>query len=162
MKGRLSIKRTLTLWFTAFMALTAGLCLGLILITSGQVARREAAERLDLTVRESIPLVNFSEGSLSLDPGFRFYRNNVYLIWKNMPFLQIVLNSPFFLAGFALKALFFLKKGYGRVYAGGLKEGIALCASPEGRAGRVRFKGRNLGNYIRIQAQLWINIFRRL
>ena len=89
-------------------------------------------------------------------------RNNVYLIWKNMPFLQIVLNSPFLLAGFALKALFFLKKGYGRVYAGGLREGIALCASPEGRAGRVRFKGRNLGNYIKIQAQLWINIFRRL
>ena len=89
-------------------------------------------------------------------------RNNVYLIYKNMPALQILLNSPFLAAGFAIKLLFFLKKGYGGVYAEGLREGLVLCASPEGRARRVRFKGGNPGNYIRIQAQLWINIFRRL
>lgn len=89
-------------------------------------------------------------------------RNNVYLIYKNMPALQILLNSPFLLAGFAVKFLFFLKKGYGRIYAQGFREGFALCASPEGRAGRVRFKGSNLGNYIRIQAQLWINVLRAI
>ena len=89
-------------------------------------------------------------------------RNNVYLIYKNMPALQILLNSPFLLAGFAVKFLFFLKKGYGRIYAQGFREGFALCASPEGRAGKVRFKGSNLGNYIRIQAQLWINVLRAI
>ena len=89
-------------------------------------------------------------------------RNNVYLIYKNMPALQILLNSPLLAAGFAVKLLFFLKKGYGRAYAEGLREGLVLCASPEGRARRVWFKGGNPGNYIRIQAQLWINIFRRL
>ena len=66
MNGRLSIKLTLTLWFTAFMAITAGLCLGLILITSGQVAQKEAASRLDLTVRDSISQVGISQGNLSL------------------------------------------------------------------------------------------------
>ena len=94
MKGRLSIKWTLTLWFTAFMALTAGLCLGLILITSGQVARKETAERLDLTVRESIPLVNFSNGSLLLDPDFRFYQNNVYLILYNQSGAMLTGETP--------------------------------------------------------------------
>ena len=38
-------------------------------------------------------------------------RNNVYLIYKNMPALQILLNSPLLAAGFAVKLLFFLKKG---------------------------------------------------
>ena len=79
-----------------------------------------------------------------------------------MPPLQLLLNSPFLAAGFLIKALFFLKKGYGGTYLKGLKEGLRLCASAEGRARRVRFKGRNLGNYIRIQLELWVNMFRRI
>ena len=89
-------------------------------------------------------------------------RNNVYLIYKNMPPLQLLLNSPFLAAGFLVKALFFLKKGHGGTYLKGLKEGLRLCASAEGGARRVRFKGRNLGNYIRIQLELWVNMFRRI
>ena len=89
-------------------------------------------------------------------------RNNVYLIYKNMPPLQLLLNSPFLAAGFLVKALFFLKKGHGGTYLKGLKEGLRLCASAEGGARRVRFKGRNLGNYIRIQLELWVNMFRRV
>ena len=33
-------------------------------------------------------------------------RNNVYLIYKNMPLLQIVLNLPFLVIGFGIKILF--------------------------------------------------------
>ena len=36
-------------------------------------------------------------------------RNNVYMIYKNMPFLQILLNLPFLLAGFFAKQVFFMK-----------------------------------------------------
>ena len=89
-------------------------------------------------------------------------RNNVYLIYKNMPPLQILLNAPLLLAGFAVKTLFFLKKGYGGTYVKGLCEGIRLCREPASRARRVRFKGKNLGNYIRIQMELWVNMFRRV
>ena len=89
-------------------------------------------------------------------------RNNVYLIYKNMPPLQILLNAPLLLAGFAEKTLFFLKKGYGGTYVKGLCEGIRLCREPASRARRVRFKGKNLGNYIRIQMELWVNMFRRV
>ena len=41
-------------------------------------------------------------------------RNNVYLIYKNMPLFQIIWNFPLLLLGFSCKALFFAKKGFGR------------------------------------------------
>ena len=41
-------------------------------------------------------------------------RNNVYLIYKNMPLFQIILNFPFLLAGFLIKFLFFAAKGMGK------------------------------------------------
>ena len=85
-------------------------------------------------------------------------RNNVYLAYKNMPFLQIILNSPFLLMGHAVKYLFFLKKGLGKEYAMGLKEGIALCS----KENKVRFSWRNLPNYGVIQLELWLNMIRRL
>lgn len=88
-------------------------------------------------------------------------RNNIYLIYKNMPGFQILLNLPFLLAGFLLKTLFFVKKGYGKTYLSGLAEGFRLCRTPEGRARRVRLKRANLGNYMKIQAELWGNMLRR-
>lgn len=84
-------------------------------------------------------------------------RNNIYLIWKNMPFLQILLNLPLLAAGFGLKYLFFMKKGFGRTYAKGLREGFRLCR--EGR--KVRFHWKNLPSYVKIQLELWINIAKR-
>ena len=89
-------------------------------------------------------------------------RNNIYLIYKNMPFLQIVLNLPFLAAGFFLKFLFFCARGYAGVYLKGLGQGFRLCASPEGRARKVRFKPANFGHYITIQLELWLNMFRRI
>lgn len=84
-------------------------------------------------------------------------RNNIYLIWKNMPFLQILLNLPLLAAGFGLKYLFFMKKDFGRTYAKGLREGFRLCR--EGR--KVRFYWKNLPSYVKIQLELWINIAKR-
>ena len=61
-------------------------------------------------------------------------RNNIYLIYKNMPLLQLILNLPFLLAGFLMKQLFFMKKGFGATYAKGIRAGICLSASKAGRA----------------------------
>ena len=85
-------------------------------------------------------------------------RNNVYLIYKNMPFLQIVINSPFLLMGFLVKWLFFHKKGLGKEYVSGLKEGIRLCR--EGK--KEKYFWKNLSNYLKIQWELWVNMIRRL
>lgn len=89
-------------------------------------------------------------------------KNSIYLVYKNMPLLQIFLNLPFLIGGFGIKILFFIKKGYGRNYIRGLWRGIVLCASKEGRAHKVRFKTANLTNYIAVQLELWRNIWYRV
>lgn len=88
-------------------------------------------------------------------------RNSIYLIYKNMPFLQILINLPFLFAGFLIKTLFFTKKGFGMVYLKGLGNGIASCFRTEIRQKKVKFQVVNLGNYIKIQWELWVNIIRR-
>ncbi len=84
--------------------------------------------------------------------------NSVYLIYKNMPFLQIILNLPFLIPGYLVKFLFFALKGMGGAYFTGLCRGIRLCCSDSGRANKVRFSPENLKNYIWIQSQLWKNL----
>ena len=89
-------------------------------------------------------------------------RNSIYLIYKNMPVLQVFINLPFLLAGYLVKAAFFCLKGLGKDYLGGLREGFVLSCSKEGRARRVPFKRRNLKNYFWVQIQLWANLYRLL
>lgn len=89
-------------------------------------------------------------------------RNNIYLIYKNMPLFQLLLNLPLLIAGFGIKLLFFMAKGFGGTYIRGIWAGIQLSASKEGRKRKVRFRWKNLGNYGKIQLELWGNLFRRL
>lgn len=89
-------------------------------------------------------------------------RNSVYLIYKNMPFLQILLNLPFLILGYLIKFLFFTIKGMGGVYLKGVGKGIRLSCSPKGRQNKVKFCVKNLKNYVWIQLQLWLNILRRI
>lgn len=89
-------------------------------------------------------------------------RNSIYLIYKNMPVLQVFINLPFLLAGYLVKAAFFCLKGLGKDYLGGLREGFVLSCSKEGKARRVPFKRRNLKNYFWVQLQLWANLYRLL
>lgn len=84
-------------------------------------------------------------------------RNNIYMIYKNMPLLQIILNLPFLLVGFGMKILFFCLKGYGREYLAGIKNGFQL--STKGR--KVPLALKHFPAYCKIQWELWVNIFRR-
>lgn len=84
-------------------------------------------------------------------------RNNVYLIYKNMPLLQIILNLPFLIVGFGTKLLFFTLKGFGKEYLAGIKNGFQISKKDR----KVPFKFRNLPNYLKIQVELWTNIARR-
>lgn len=85
-------------------------------------------------------------------------KNNVYLIYKNMPFWQMMINMPFFLAGFGVKALFFARKGLGRTYLNGLLEGIRMCDK------RYKVSTEQMGwrRCLTIQWELWANVLRRL
>lgn len=89
-------------------------------------------------------------------------KNSIYLIYKNMPLLQICLNLFFLIPGILIKLLFFTKKGFGRIYLRGIGEGIGLCFSRKGRNQKVHFRLECLGNYVGIQLELWINIWRRI
>lgn len=86
--------------------------------------------------------------------------NSVYLIAKNMPLLQQMVNLPFFLLGFLVKTLFFCKKRMGILYVKGLCRGIKLSFSEEGRAKKIPFRRENLGSYFAIQWQLYANLIR--
>ena len=85
-------------------------------------------------------------------------RNSWYVIYKNMPTLQIIINLPFILVGFMVKAMFFIIKGYGREYLSGMKRGYLMCT--EGK--KYPYSSKFLGNYVKIQLELWLNLFRRI
>ncbi len=59
-------------------------------------------------------------------------RNSIYIIRKNMARWQILLNLPFLLAGFAVKTIFFVRKGLGKSYLSGLRDGFKLSRSYDG------------------------------
>ncbi len=77
-------------------------------------------------------------------------RNNIWLLYKNMPFLQLLLNLLPLTLGFLIKAAFFQKKGFGHDYLSGLKEGFLRCKECK----KVPFRLRRLPNYIKIEFQL--------
>ena len=88
--------------------------------------------------------------------------NNLYVIGKNMPLLQLIWNLPFLLPGFFIKFLFFCKKRMGRLYGKGLGKGFRKIFSEEGRRQRVPFRIENLKNYLWVQGQLYGNVWRML
>ena len=88
-------------------------------------------------------------------------RNNIYMIAKNMPIAQLLLNLPFLIVGFGVKVVFFIIKGFGREYLAGIKNGFSLACQSKKRGKRVPFKFSNIKNYLSIQGQLWVNIVRR-
>lgn len=85
-------------------------------------------------------------------------RNNVYLIYKNMPLIQLILNAPLLLTGFFIKIVFFAAKGFGMEYVRGLTNGVVMAFQGK----KVRFSRKNLKNYGKIQLQLWANIWHKM
>ena len=82
-------------------------------------------------------------------------RNNVWLNYKNMPVLQLLINLPGIAVGILIKMLFFYKKGFLKDYLGGLKEGIRRARDMR----KVRFRAGNLLNYVLIEWLLIENTF---
>lgn len=88
-------------------------------------------------------------------------RNNAYLLRKNMPSGMYVLNAPFLALGMLIKKLYFTRKGLGGAYSEGVREGRRLLSQKENSAKKQKFKMAYLPNYIRIQLELWANMFKR-
>ncbi len=85
-------------------------------------------------------------------------RNSIYLIRKNMPWLQRICNLPFFMLGFLIKILFFMKKGLGITYLKGLWNGMRLPVQEK----KVKFQKKYWKNYVKLQLELWRNMAKTL
>lgn len=74
-------------------------------------------------------------------------RNNILLIYKNMPVIQLIINLPFILLGYFIKLLFFSCKSLGKDYIQGIVSGLKLIKKTK----KVSFNKKNLRNYFIIQ-----------
>nr|WP_302598871.1 glycosyltransferase family 2 protein [uncultured Cellulosilyticum sp.] len=82
-------------------------------------------------------------------------RNNLYVPYKNMPMIQLLINLPFLLIGMLIKAIWFSKKGFGRTYVLGIREGLKGLKLIK----RIPFKVSHLKYYIYIEWLLIKNTF---
>ena len=82
-------------------------------------------------------------------------RNNVFLIYKNFPLIQKIINFIFLFIGFLIKYLFFLRKGFGSLYLEGVKEGL----KNRKKLVKTPFLGKNWKNYFKIEWKLIKNTF---
>lgn len=83
-------------------------------------------------------------------------RNTIFVVYKNMPFFQLIINAPLILLGMVIKTLFFIRKGFAKEYLKGIAEGIAQCR----KCSKVPFAFENITHYVKIQLELWYNIVR--
>lgn len=77
-------------------------------------------------------------------------RNSVYVNYKNMPALQLLINLPCLFIGHVLKYAFFCKTGFGKDYLAGLMEGIRTV----NKCKKVKFTSSRLLNYVKIEWEL--------
>ncbi len=82
-------------------------------------------------------------------------RNNVWLNYKNMPDWQLVLNALPLALGVFVKTLFFIKKGFGKDYLKGIKEGFKRRRELK----RVDFKACHAKSFLLIQLDLIYGLF---
>ncbi len=85
--------------------------------------------------------------------------NNIYLLWKNMPYWQLLWNLPFLAFGLALKWAFFASKGLGGDYGRALRRGVEICrqSGASSRAGALlSYLGRRQRCRRHWHAQGWL------
>ena len=110
--------------------------------------------------------VVYHEGSASSGSRYNAFKveltaaNNLYLIYKNMPLWQIVINLPFIIAGILIKHVFYTKRGLGRAHLKGLRKGISKIYKNTDK--KVRFGKKEMLQSCKMQLELWINMAKRL
>ena len=85
-------------------------------------------------------------------------RNNVWVVYKNLPIPLKIVNFIFLFLGFSIKYLFFVRKGFGSLYLAGIREGL----STRSKIQKVKFKSENTINYFKIEYRLIINTIKFL
>lgn len=82
-------------------------------------------------------------------------RNHIWLLYKNMPDWQLILNFPWILVGMLVKAVFFAKKGLLSAWLSGTAEGFRGL----GRVSRVDFSRISPAAVLSVQWEMLIGTF---
>ena len=85
-------------------------------------------------------------------------RNNVWTVYKNIPIPLKIINFIFLFLGFSIKYVFFKRKGFGKTYFKGIKEGL----NTRKQIKKVDFKTKNIKNYFKLEYKLIINTIKFL
>ncbi len=85
--------------------------------------------------------------------------NNLFLIYKNMPALQIFINALPIFTGIIIKHAFYTKRGLRKAHIKGLYLGLSKIIHNPGH--KVRFGKKEIINALRLQIELWVNCGRR-
>ena len=85
-------------------------------------------------------------------------RNNVWVVYKNLPIPLKIINFIFLFSGFLIKYLFFKRKGFGKTYLEGIREGL----KSRNELKKVDFKVKNIKNYFKLEYKLIINTIKFL
>lgn len=83
-------------------------------------------------------------------------RNNIYLIYKNMPYIQILLNIFPLFVGLVVKQFFFSTKGFGLDYFFGIYDGIKNVPNIK----KNDFSKISVLNFVYIEIELIVNTIR--
>lgn len=80
-------------------------------------------------------------------------RNNIYVVYKNMPLIQLIINIPFIFLGFLIKYIFFSIKGFEKEYREGIKEAFKNLK----HINKTKFYYKNVINYVKIEGIMVLN-----
>lgn len=83
-------------------------------------------------------------------------RNNIYVVYKNMPTLQRWINTPFLYAGWLIKYIFFSKKGYRKEFMDGTREANITKKTIK----KTSYQKQHFKNYLYIQKILIKNTWK--
>lgn len=89
-------------------------------------------------------------------------RNNIYLIYKNMPGYQLVINSPWIIVGTLIKLIFYIRKGLGKAYFDGILEGFRLCGKEESKERKTDFEKAGILKCLKMEIFLIFNTITRV
>ncbi|MNN90638.1 hypothetical protein D3C81_2086250 [compost metagenome] len=78
------------------------------------------------------------------------------MLYKNMPLLQLIINSPFLLLGFLWKFISYYRKGFGNDYYKGTVEGFKTLKKIK----KLHYDPRFFGHYLNIELNLIGDTFR--
>ena len=80
-------------------------------------------------------------------------RNNILLIYKNMPIIMLIINLFYIVIGFIAKQIYFIKKGFGIDYFFGIIEGFRDLKYVE----RFDFRKVSIFRLIKIEFEIILN-----